>query len=324
MKKIFGISILLLIFNCVYSQGLIFDSSSFSKQQEFPVDRSALPFRTSLEMYLPILYPQTGGTCVAMSISLARTIMYVKSAGITDVAEITRNQFSPYFIYYYARDKNDISCEKGLNPVDAFTVAQKIGFEKMIRIEYPNYYPFSKSFLCPNTFSYLPPETEQHIINANKFKISEIYVTKNVNGIKSALAKGMPVVLAMQIPKSFEILKGVTWKSFSYENRTNASGHAMVAIGYDDDINGGSIRVANSWGSTWGDKGKVWIQYNELERWLDGAFIMVPSKTTYSSDGNTSLGGQNLLKEQNFKVSDYSGRFKYNNKDYIKAFSENN
>src|SRR5690625_7623232 len=40
------------------------------------------------------------------------------------------------------------------------------------------------------------------------------------------------------------------------------AGHAMTIIGYDDSKgSGGAFRVVNSWGSDWGDKGYIWIDY---------------------------------------------------------------
>ena len=321
MKRFLGIMILLISCRLANAQGVIFDSISFTQQQEFPVERAALPTRASLEIYLPALYPQTGSTCVAMSLALARTIMYAKSIGTTDAAVITRNQMSPYFLYYCARNSDDYSCNVGLNPIKALTVAQEIGFEKMIRIEYPSYWPFSENFLCPKSYNFLPPQTEQHFNNAGKFKISDFFVTKSISGIKTALAKGIPVIVAMQIPKSFQSCVNYYWKSQSYENRSDVSGHAMVAIGYDDNINGGSFRIANSWGTEWGDKGKVWINYSELEYWLDGAFIMIPSTSTYGSENTEATQQYKLPKSKTFKANDFKGKFNFNNAEYIKIFS---
>jgi len=314
---------LILIFPTrIFSQGLIFDSTSFNEQQEFPIERAALPSKFSLEMYLPALYPQTGGTCVAMSVALARTIMYAQAIRITDLATITRNQMSPYFLYYYGRNKNDFECSEGLNPIAALTVAKEIGFEKMSRIEYPNYWPYTKSFLCPKTYDFLPPETDLHFNNAKNYKISEFYVTKSAAGIKSALSKGFPVILAMQIPNSFEKCTGSYWQSQKDEKRYTASGHAMVAIGYDDNLFGGSVRIANSWGTEWGDRGKVWVKYSELEYWLDGAFMMVASSNTYKAESTILIDKYKLPKQQTFKASDFKGKFNFNNEEYIKIFSE--
>jgi hypothetical protein len=99
-----------------FSHGLIFDSTMFNKQQEFPIERSEITSSVNLESYLPALYPQTGSTCVAMSLALARTIMLAKSTVVTDRAYLTRNQMSPYFIYYYSEEEKTTHVRKVWKP----------------------------------------------------------------------------------------------------------------------------------------------------------------------------------------------------------------
>ena len=308
----------------LFGQGLIFDSLSFKEQQEFPIERAALPTRSSLEIYLPALYTQSGGTCVAMSLALARTIMFARENKITDRATITKNQMSPYFLYYYGRNKNDFECSEGMNPIVALKVAKEIGFEKMFKIEYPYYYPYTANYLCPNKYDFLPPETELHLKNARSFRISDFYVMKSLTQLKSAISKGFPVILAMQIPESFDECKSINWQSKSEESRKSTTyGHAMVAVGYDDNLNGGSIRIANSWGPKWADNGKVWLKYSEFEYWLDGAFVMVAPTSTYRSEPNESISKYKLPKKQTFKASAFNGKFDFDNEEYIKIFQIN-
>ncbi len=47
---------------------------------------------------------------------------------------------------------------------------------------------------------------------------------------------------------------------------SEAGGHAMVIIGYDDYKEGGAFLVQNSWGTDWGDNGYFWIRYNDLSK----------------------------------------------------------
>jgi hypothetical protein len=329
MKYLSKINIFLFLFLSNFQtsicQGLIFDSTEFNKQTFYSVDRGILPDRVSLEKYLPVLYPQTGGTCVAMSAALARTIMYAYANKITDTREITRNSFSPYFIYYNARNKYDYECSTGLNPVDAIKFIRQVGCEKLINIEYPGYWPFTDKYLCPNTRDFIPPEKSNHIKNARLYRITEAYVTKSVDGIKSALAKKIPVILAMQIPKSFENPNSVVWQSLSNETRSNGSGHAMVAIGYDDNLFGGAIRIANSWGDNWGDDGKIWIKYTELEYWLDGAFIMIAPSTLYKQNNSSDANINNSpLIYRKFDPSEYDGKVSFDNTKYVNQFRSNN
>ncbi|MCL2102000.1 MAG: hypothetical protein FWH22_09850, partial [Fibromonadales bacterium] len=48
--------------------------------------------------------------------------------------------------------------------------------------------------------------------------------------------------------------------------------HAMVLVGYDDSKN--AFRVLNSWGTSWGDRGSIWIDYDFfLNNFCFAAFV---------------------------------------------------
>ena len=308
-------------FNC-FSQGLIFDKASFNKAPEFQIERGLLPDKYSLENYLPILYPQSGSTCVAMSFALARTIIYAKTNKLIEKNKITAYQMSPYFIYYMARNKNDYTCKGGLNVMDAAEVAKKYGFNYMYNVEYPDYFPFTASFLCPADKEFYPPVLEEHLKKAKVNKVNEVYISKSIDGIKYALSLGIPVIIAMQIPKSFESLKTEIWNPLKTENKSNKiGGHAVVAIGYNDDLYGGAVRIANSWGEEWGDKGKAWIRYSDLAKWLDGALILDVS-TKYNTESPESIikNTPPILKTNSFKLKQITKTVLFDNAEFINSF----
>jgi C1A family cysteine protease len=43
----------------------------------------------------------------------------------------------------------------------------------------------------------------------------------------------------------------------------NLGGHEVMAIGFDDSVNGGSFKVRNSWSATWGANGNFWMRYSD-------------------------------------------------------------
>jgi hypothetical protein len=321
MKRcIFFLTFLLSI---IYSnaQGLIFDSVAFSKIPELSIERGIMPSSYSLEKYLPILLVQRESTCVAVSFSLARTMMLAIENNITDKQKITRSHFSPYFLYYLARKKDDLECLNGLSPVIVGEIAKTVGFERLINVEYPNYYPFSDNFLCPSAIDFFPPELDVHVGNAKRYRINELYGTKNIEGIKYSISHNIPVVLGLQIPISFKSVKSNFWTPLLNENRSKSiGGHAVVAVAYNDLLNGGSILIANSWGVTWGLNGLTWIRYRDLQNWMDGAFIMEPT-FSYKSDAPINLPkSTNNLKSQIFKIEQFGSKYKFDNKVLLEVF----
>lgn len=77
-----------------------------------------------------------------------------------------------------------------------------------------------------------------------------------------------------------------------YDDRPKVpeGGHAIVIIGYDDafQIAGnskGAIKLANSWGTGWGDKGFFWLPYDYFQEQWDAwvcDFDAIPDSTTPS------------------------------------------
>ena len=91
MKNFLLTTILLLSVFIVKAQGLIFDSLAFSKSPELSVERGIMPSSYTLAKYLPILLVQKESTCVAVSFSLARTMMVAIDNNITEKSKITCN-----------------------------------------------------------------------------------------------------------------------------------------------------------------------------------------------------------------------------------------
>ena len=106
---------------------------------------------------------------------------------------------------------------------------------------------------------------------AATYKITS-YDTIDVNNVaqlKTYLASGFPIYFAVSVDNFGTLQPNAVWNG-PYDG-SKPGGHAMVIVGYDDNMayNGGTgaFKVLNSWGTTFGSGGYFWITYNW---WLNG------------------------------------------------------
>jgi hypothetical protein len=96
----------------------------------------------------------------------------------------------------------------------------------------------------------------------------------DIGNFKTYLAQGRPIVFGAKLGDRF-----MRWNSASVisSDTYNNPGmqhayHAMVVVGYDDSRE--AFRVLNSWGSNWGDRGSIWIDYDYfLDNFTFAAFV---------------------------------------------------
>ena len=66
------------------------------------------------------------------------------------------------------------------------------------------------------------------------------------------------------------------------EGQEPQGGHAVVAVGYDDDIrigdSTGALRIRNSWGTGWGQSGYGWLPYDYVLQTLSADFWTIFSQ----------------------------------------------
>jgi C1A family cysteine protease len=83
-----------------------------------------------------------------------------------------------------------------------------------------------------------------------------------VDGIRQALASDGPVILGIRI--SIDAFNALSNAEIDESKSGHLAGHCMLIVGYDDEL--GAFRVRNSWGTSWGDNGHLWLDYGYLER----------------------------------------------------------
>lgn len=88
-------------------------------------------------------------------------------------------------------------------------------------------------------------------------------VLQNIQQVKGCLAEGYPFVFGFTVYESFFSI-GANGKMPipDFTNESIAGGHAVMAVGYDDEKQ--AIIVRNSWGEEWGDQGHFYMPYSYL------------------------------------------------------------
>ncbi|RMB62895.1 DUF4384 domain-containing protein [Dokdonia sinensis] len=255
-----------------YPMGMNWDPGSY-RSIPYKVQFTAgtydnLPAAYSLEEFAPIPGDQGRfGTCVAYAAAYGlRTTMLAKDFNIKDKQKITGYALSPSFIYEQIKKEGDANCQGGADP--------RLGMEALKIVGAP--------FLQNFPYQCGAQITQASQLEAIDYRIRDYQALFfydeqepgfRVNATKKALSEGYPVLIGMKLPESFFKAKKV-WRSLPSDKGTLAKKHgyhAMVAVGYDDNYEGGAIRVLNSWSTQWGDGGYIWVPYKEFDEWCLGA-----------------------------------------------------
>lgn len=128
---------------------------------------------------------------------------------------------------------------------------------------------------------------------SNYRKICSETEGKTLKNFKYYLNQGRPIVIGARLGDNF-----MSWNSsaviksdtYVQEGMQHAY-HAMVLTGYDDSKQ--AFRVRNSWGTSWGDNGSIWVGYNFfLNNFVFAAFV-AQTKSSVSVAGS-SIASQDL------------------------------
>ncbi len=290
MKKVLLITTIVLIVLTAQAQekyfmnGLLPDDGTYdklpAKKELATKGYEILPSKCSLKQYCPSVKNQSKySTCTGWATAYAaRTMAEAVRNGWTDRKLITKEAFSPVFVYSLIKGNNsDPNCSNGSHICDALKLMQEVG---NVKYEDFNYLCAEKSDInkvmletakkyCLDSYSTL-------------FSLGEKKADKKVRAVKKSLSENCPVIIAMWLDETtFSKTKTLMDLSalnerFPLKNKSRGEGyHAMCVVGYDDNMQGGAFEIMNSWGTGWGDKGFFWVKYADFARTVDQAFELV-------------------------------------------------
>lgn len=201
------------------------------------------------------------GSCVAHALTNCVEMMSVRLGMFENLSR----QFS----YYTARESSGDLGKEGTTPRDALKMAKKVGICLEKEWTYANGNEEKKpSPNCYASAAFRRVTRYEHVAIFRSSPESTIFAAK------SALAKGLPILIASAIGHSLQRVSGqlATHKKqyLGLQGKMTAHPdfdcyHAMLVVGYDD-VLGGFI-VENSWGKDWGHKGYFLMPYSFVADW---------------------------------------------------------
>ena len=127
-------------------------------------------------------------------------------------------------------------------------------------------YAFAQNYQAVTYYRLDPPETKTDSLLAQ---------------IRQHLAAGIPAMFGFTVYTSISQAKTTGKIPFPVSGEKILGGHAIDAVGYDDDVKvknagakgagsttTGALLIRNSWGTEWGDKGYAWLPYDYVLKGL--------------------------------------------------------
>lgn len=224
-------------------------------------------------------------SCVGWSIAYGMKSYQEKTARNWDVASgesiIKEHVFSPAYIYNQINHGQD----KGSKFADAFNLLQTKGVASL------STNPYDQS-------DFTSPPTEDANKEASNFKIAwaKTIDPKDIEGIKSYLAKGYPVIIAVAFDKDFTKRDGDPVVKTMDVNA--GMGHAMLIVGYDD--NKQCLRIMNSWGTDWRDGGFCWFTYDVFQKCIRECWIAkdMEDKKDINKEDEPQINNENPIVDE--------------------------
>jgi len=269
-------------------KGLVFDPERYEQVDLKPTlltrQYASLPKSFSLKQYSPFPGDQGNyGTCTAWATAYAaRTISESVALKRTNKTTTTDNVFSP--VYIYKNISNDPDCDDGTVIIHALEVMKNPGAVKRIPEEKNRDFRTVPLSIYITAKHYPIADYVRLFSGFGKIGIIDIN-SERILPTKKSITEGKPVIIGINCPRSFTIRGTDLWRPI--ENpAVPFSGHALCIVGYDDNKHGGAFEIQNSWGTTWGNGGYIWIHYNDFAAWCNEAYEIIEDLNNFKDAAN--------------------------------------
>ncbi len=209
-----------------------------------------------MDKFPPIGNQESYGTCVSWAAGYnMKTVISGSEKGLSsDQLAQPKYQFSPKDLFWAIPNSEKGANCNGTQFENALNVMQQRGIATMQTVPYTSLGDCSSQPLSEWTNE------------ANNYKVKYWRrVDPSVDAVKEHIVKGTPVLFGAYLSDNFMQWNtdDVISSNTTYDNVGKHAGHALIVAGYDDGRGpNGAFKVVNSWGSTWGDAGSIWVDYN--------------------------------------------------------------
>lgn len=206
------------------------------------------------------------GSCTANAICGNYSYCYMQENKL-DVDK--ENKFSRLFVYWNERDiEGTTDKDSGASIRDGIKSVHKLG------VPLEEYWPYDIDKFADK------PSDEAFIVAHKHVAIKYQRLEKDIHQFKQCLMNGDPFVFGFLVYESFETEEVATtgMMPIPKEDEKILGGHAVMAVGFDDDKQCFIIR--NSWGDEWGLDGYFYMPYE----FMFGSPVQHPELPAYTSD----------------------------------------
>lgn len=272
-----------------YGLGCVIDdnddfSGLYEEIPDAPLRDISLP--SSYDLSDDTYFPPVGSQGQIASCSSWATTYYqftYQANRLNNISTTAQNAFSPRWTYNWLNKGQSI----GTGIPENYSIIYEQGALTLADAPYNSTnYDFSWNYSTQSMIDALRTRivnNQRTHINTSVNKILSPSDSR-LDSIKQKIVGGQPVAVGVE---SINGLSNLSMKSIVYGGQSGdlavyacssaSNGHAMTIVGYDDnvwcDINNdgyienaekGAFKLVNSYGSTWGNSGFIWVMYDAL------------------------------------------------------------